>query len=187
MRLIHVVLLLAAVGLMGALLGTHDPPRQTEPPPLLIEELREIAELAVLRVPVSALHVESIDGYLGGVQCVLIVHGTVTLGCDLTSPALTQQAPGIYVLQLPEPRMLSATVDLEHTRIYAVERDGLWRLLPGPTGEHEVVELALARAQGHVADAVSLEDHVQAARHRVAQLVRQMTQRTGVVVQIEWQ
>jgi hypothetical protein len=187
MRLNHAVMLLAAGGLLGALLWTHAPPCEAEPPPLLIVELREIAELAVLCVPVSAIHVESIDGYLGGVRCVLILHGTVTIGCDLSSPALMQQAPGIYLLQLTEPRMLSATIDLEHTRIHAVERDGLWRLLPGSAGEHEVVALALARAQGHVADAVHVPDHVQATRHRIEQLMTQMTYRTGVTVHIEWQ
>ncbi len=186
MRITHALVMLAMGGLLGALLSAVRPREQPASPSVTLGQLQQVAELAVLRVPVTEFHVQTIDGYLGGVRCVLIIHGEVLIGCDVTQARMEIDDHGVYRVILPPPRVLLAHVDLDRTRIYQIDREGLWRLLPGPAGEHRLLELALAQAHTHIVDAVQLDQHDPLARHRIEQLLMHLAHRLHVVIQVAW-
>jgi hypothetical protein len=186
MRITHALVMLAAGGLLGALLSAARPREQPASPSVTLGQLQQVAELALLRVPVTELHVQAIDGYLGGVRCVLIIHGQVVIGCDVTQARMEIDDHGAYRVILPPPRVLDGRVDLDRTRIYQIDREGLWCLLPGAAGEHRLLERALAQAQTHVASAVQLDQHDPLARHRIEQLLMHLAHRLHVVIHVAW-
>ena len=92
------ILILVAGGLLGSYLGGC-PARIGASieghRALLISRITEMAELAVLKVPVSTVITSELSGYVGGIRCVVVVNGEVELGVDLAQARLEDVDPTI--------------------------------------------------------------------------------------------
>jgi len=79
--IITVICLFVLLGVL--LVGQTFTPSNIESGPPTLEQVREMAQLVTLRVPISQIRSESLRGYLGGHTLTLAAHGDVLIGTDL--------------------------------------------------------------------------------------------------------
>lgn len=185
------VLMAAVAGLAAGLLLPLVRTARAGPVPSspTIEQVRRLASLVTLHVVVSDVQVRTIHGYTGGVSLVLIVHGGVEVTSDLAAASLQQVDPlhKQAVLVLPPPEAVRPRLDHEHTRIYRIERTGLWRILPGQAGEAELANRALQQAQQVVEQAGGHPRLAAQARRHAEHVLAGFFEALGWRVRIEWQ
>ena len=98
-----------------------------------IERLRALSALTTLRVEVADALVTELRGRTGGLKAVLTVRGEVRIGVDLSAArfeSLDHHARTAKLV-LPHPRLQSAALDHERTRLVGVFAAGLWKMTPG--------------------------------------------------------
>jgi Protein of unknown function (DUF4230) len=122
-------LLLVVGGLLGVCLGGRMDALEApieEHRTLLIRRITEMAELAVLKVPVSTVITSELVGYVGGVRCVAVVNGDVELGVDMEQARLedVDAEARAATLVLPQPHVRHARLDHERTTVYSLDRQG---------------------------------------------------------------
>ena len=187
-RLITAALLLAlglTAGLYLATLNTPPTPPSTRP---TLHQLHQLADLLTLRVPVSDVQVSRIAGYTGGIELVLLVHGNAHLGTDLARG----QFKGVdtdarrATLELPMPEVRQASLDHASTRVYRIDRQGLWHIVPGQAGEVALVNRALERAQQVVAEVTADNELKQRARNHAEQVIHPFFGQLGWEIEIHW-
>ena len=158
------------------------------PLPLMVQRVRQLASLATVEATVVDVHVTRLRGRAGAVRVVLLVKGDVRLVCDVDRARFDVLDPvaKTAVVVLPPPVASRPRVDHEASRVYSIDREGLWRIVPGSTGEPQVLTAALREAQCLVADAVDQEDLCAAARRRAEALVERFCGAVGWSVRVEW-
>ena len=92
---------------------------------ITLEQIKQCAELVTLRVPLQQLVETRIDGYTGGVRCLVLARGEAVIGTDLENARLSYHG-GRVTLTLDEPRVIQCTLDQERTSVVFVGRGGLW-------------------------------------------------------------
>jgi len=152
--------LLAGLGAFGRLpvvgpLLFREEPARTATGPVVVEGVRRLDELATVRWTESVVVTRrsggsALERFLTGERVLLVATGRVEAGVDLSKIGrddVRVEGEGVTV-RLPEPEILSASLDEEKTRVY--DRDfGLLNLRPGD----ELVEEARARALEEIEDA----------------------------------
>lgn len=155
---------------------------------LKIEQVRKLASLVTLDVPISDVQTTTLSGYTGGVSAVILIKGDVQIATDLSRAhfgALDEQAR-TAVLCLPQPRPGRARLDHNATRVYQASRHGLWSFFPGSTGEGAVIDLALQKAQERVQQAADQPELIDQARVHAQQVLDGVFSAMGWRVSVEW-
>jgi len=188
--MVRTLLVIVPTLVAGLLLATvWRPAATTTPSPAAtLARVRAIAEMSVLQVDVSAISVARIDGYTGGVRCCLIAAGTARIGADLDRATIRSidRAGRTLVLALPEPAVLSVRLDPSASRVYSVDRRGLWRALPFATREGQVTREAWAAAETRLRDAAGRQGLIDRARRRTAALIDAALRQIGWSASIKW-
>jgi len=135
------------IPLIGSLLGEKPP--QTTTGPVVVEGIRELDQLATVRVTESIIVTrESGGNYLeqlvSSEKVLLVASGNVEAGVDLSEIGddAMQVRDDTVTIQLPEPEILSTNLDEDNTRVY--DRDySLLNLRPND----DLVEEARATAE----------------------------------------
>lgn len=154
-----------------------------------IHQVRELAKLVTLDVPISDLHVSEMSGYTGSVRMAVAVRGDVQFATDLQQAryASVDQEERSAVLILPKPVPDRARIDHEKTRILEIDRDGLWRVFPGSAGESTLTNRAMADAQRVLTKAAEEPHLTQRACARTEKVVRGFFDTLGWSVHIQWE
>jgi hypothetical protein len=110
-----------------------------------LEEIQTLADLTTLRVNVADAIVTELTGKTGSINVVLVVHGSVTLGVDLSKTRFesVDQRNRTALLVLPAPQVESISLDQQKTKVVALVENGLWIIVPG-NGEADGVAANLA-------------------------------------------
>jgi hypothetical protein len=139
------------VPLIGPLL--QERPARTTTSPVVVEGVRELDRLATVRVTESILVTResgsenALDRLFSGEKVLLVATGDVEAGVDLSEVGEDDvRVEGETVtIRLPEPEVLSASLDEEKTRVY--DRDyGPLNLRP----DDDLVEEARAEAEERI-------------------------------------
>ena len=142
------------VPLIGPLL--QERPARTTTSPVVVEGVRELDQLATARVTESILVTResgsenALDRLFSGEKVLLVATGEVEAGVDLSEIGEDDvRVEGETVtIRLPEPEVISASLDEEKTRVY--DRDyGPLNLRP----DDDLVEEARAEAEERIEDA----------------------------------
>jgi hypothetical protein len=137
--------------LIGPLL--QERPARTTTSPVVVEGVRELDQLATVRVTESILVTResgsenALDRLFSGEKVLLVATGDVEAGVDLSEVGEDDvRVEGETVtIRLPEPEVLSASLDEEKTRVY--DRDyGPLNLRP----DDDLVEEARAEAEERI-------------------------------------
>jgi len=184
-------LLLVTGGLLGVYLGGRPSASGLsieEHQALLISRMSEVAELVTLKVPVSRVMTRELTGYVGGIQCVVVVNGEVALGVDLEQVRIKDVEPEdrTATLVLPEPKVRYARLDHERTTIYDVSRQGLWWLTLGDEAARKLVNKAMKQAQVTVRSAARDPSLVEQARRRAERVLRTAFEAIGWDLKTQW-
>src|ERR687889_1038042 len=142
-----------ALPLVGPLLGER-PPRTTTGP-VVVEGIRELDQLATVRwtesVPVTReTGGDILDRLFDGERVLVIATGEVEAGVDLgdISKEDVSVNSDTVTIDLPEPQILSASLDEEKTRVYDRDFSPL-----NVSPDDDLVEKACLRAVEKVKDA----------------------------------
>lgn len=135
---------------VGSLFGEPEPKTTTSP--VVVEGVRDLDQLATVRWTESVVVTKETAGsdlerFLVGEKLVLVATGEVTAGVDLSSLGGDDvRVEGESVtIRLPEPEILSSSLDEKRTRLY--DRDqGLLNLRP----DDDLAEVAREDAQGEI-------------------------------------
>ena len=139
------------VPLIGPLL--QERPARTTTSPVVVEGVRELDQLATVRVTESIIVTResgsenALDRLFSGEKVLLVATGDVEAGVDLSEVGEDDvRVEGETVtIRLPEPEVLSASLDEEKTRVY--DRDyGPLNLRP----DDDLVEAARAEAEERI-------------------------------------
>lgn len=189
-QVIWTVLMLIIGGLLGMSLGgrhrNSEPAEVTAP---VIGRITELADLVVLRVPVSKVHVTRIGGYVGSVSCVVLVHGELELlGTDLARARWGEVDSEAWTatLILTEPKIHRARLDHEQTSVYRIDHKGFWKALPSAEPARKILNQAMVEAQGCVEAAGEDSLYVERAKRHAEQVLQQFLGAMGWEVIIVW-
>lgn len=186
---------LALIVLAGGLLGLNPGGRRdhlvspiSRPEQVLLSRIKELAELVTLRVPVSTVITTELAGYTGSISCVVVVHGEVEFGVDLEQARFEDIDPEARTatLILPTPTVRHARLDHERTKVYSLDRQGLWTLLVSDEAGRRVVNVAMRDAQAAVAvTAENAQLHAQ-AKERAGRLIQKAFMPVGWTLELVW-
>lgn len=153
-----------------------------------IEQIQQLASLTVLHVPVADVQVYTLTGYTGGIQAVLVVRGDVEVATDLAAArleAVDAEHRQAYLV-LSAPKAVRPRVDHERTRIYKIDRSGLWQMIPGEAGERDLVNKALRDAQRLIGEAGTQAELIDQARSRAKEVMLEFFRALGWRVETRW-
>ena len=184
-----VALVLVGVALGQLLNHLLEGGAQRPDPAPTVEKIESLAALTTLKVDVADAMMTELAGKTGGVKTVLIVRGDVTLGVDL-SGASFEHVDGVKrsaVLRLPQPAVLSARLDQDHTKLVGVWENGLWAITPGGSdADAAAVNHAMQEAQKVVETAGQDAEIVARCRAQTEQVVVAFLGNLKWRVSVEW-
>ena len=141
------------VPLIGPLL--QERPARTTTSPVVVEGVRELDRLATVRVTESILVTREsggdvLDRLFSGEKVLLVATGDVEAGVDLSEIGEddVRVEDETVTIRMPEPEVLSASLDEEETRVYDRDYSPL-NLRP----DDDLVEEARAEAEERIEDA----------------------------------
>ena len=157
-------------------------------PTIHIDQVRELAALVTMHVPLSDVHASEVSGFTGGLRMVVAVHGDVEVGTDLGAARFTEvdDQQRTAVIALPPPRTMRPRIDHDRTRIVAIERRGMWQVLLGQAGESQLTNRAMAAAQQALAAAADDPQITLKACGHTERVIGQFFAALGWEVTVQW-
>ena len=162
----------SSLPIVGPLLG-EKPPRTTTGP-VVVEGIKELDQLATVRwtesVPVTReTGGDILDRLFSGEKVIVIATGKVEAGVDLGDIDKDQVSVNgdSVTIDLPEPEILSASLDEERTRVYDRDFSPL-NLRP----DDDLVEEARLQAVEKITDAARENEILDTAEHNAEDSVR---------------
>ena len=154
-----------------------------------IEEVRELSDLVLLEVPISDIHVSTLEGLTGGLTMAVAVRGDVQIAADLGRARFeaVDEAGKSVVLVIPKPTAQRPRVDHEKTRVLEIRRTGMWRVLGGGAGEDVLTERAFADAQRVLGAAANDPKLIAQACGRTERVMRGFFEALGWTVRVQWE
>ena len=161
------------VPLLGPLL--QERPARTTTSPVVVEGVRELDRLATVRVTESIIVTResasdnALDRLFSGEKVLLVASGNVEAGVDLSriGEGDVRVRDETVTIRLPEPEVLSATLDEDKTRVY--DRDyGLLNVRP----DDDLVEEARVRAEERIETAARENDILDTAERNAEDSIR---------------
>lgn len=189
-QIIWTVLVLFIGGALGVCLGpryrANAPVAVTAP---VIGQITELADLVVLRVPVSKVHVTRVGGYVGAVDCVVLVNGELEVCTDLNLARFEEVDPGNRkaILVLADPTTRRAWLDPEQSSIYRIDHKGLWKIAPFTEVSPGVVNQAMVEAQQCIESVGREVNLIKRAKAHSELVINQFLEALGWEVNLVWE
>jgi hypothetical protein len=163
----------------------HELPTET---PTVLGQIRELAELTVLEVPMSRVVRAQRLGRVGGVRVLVQVHGTATFATDLSQAQIVHiDASARHVtLIVPSPRVRTVRLDAKATEVLRVDRLGLWPLALGPAQEAQTIAQALAQGETTLRTAIATAGLHHQAKRQTRRALNDLLADTGWSCTIQW-
>jgi hypothetical protein len=154
-----------------------------------LEQIETLSKLTTLKASVADALVTQLRGKTGGITAVLVIHGDVTLGVDLSKASFgsVDARSRTATLVLPTPRIQSVSLDQEKTKVVALCENGLWIIAPrGEDADAAVANLAYREAQRILARAAKDPDLIERARRQTEEIVTVFFAAIYWVIQVRW-
>lgn len=182
---------LVGFGLCGMVIAQTNllipPPTQLPAPKL--EQVRALAELTVLEVPLTLPVRHNIRGRTGGTAVVMLLQGSARLSTDLAQSKFVHvDAVKKHVtLALPAPTVHSVELDAESSQVLTTQRRGLWRMVPGPAHEDTAVTTAMREGQKNIHRAARDPSLIQQAKAQTETVLHDFLISMGWSVVFRWE
>lgn len=163
-------------------------PVHHQAPAPTIGQVKKLAGLITLDVPVTDIHTAQLEGATGSVSIVVSVAGDVQIATDLESAEFIDiDRPSMTaILRMQRPSPERPRVDHERTRILQIERSGLWAWVPGSAGEKTLTDHAMREAQRRLLDAAQKQELIDKACGQTETVVRDFFGALGWTVSVQW-
>ncbi|QNN23959.1 DUF4230 domain-containing protein [Planctomycetales bacterium ZRK34] len=153
-----------------------------------IEQVRELASLVTLDVPISDVHLSELAGFTGGLQLVMSVKGDVQIATDLSAARFDRVNEDLHTatLVLPRPQPQRPRLDHEKTRVLELTRSGMWRWMPGEAGESALTNRAMLAAQRVLAETAQQPELITQARDHTRKIICGFFEALGWTITVQW-
>ena len=198
MKLILRMFLAAVLVLTGFVFGWFMEGRVIDkaPPPVIaydlgpvLEQIHAMSSLTTLRVEVADVQSPTeLQGKTGGVHLVLVIHGEVMIGVDLSQARFESVDDGKrnVILRLPEPTLQSQSLSPSQ-RGDLFDDDGTVDGAPGDGGaEHGGNQSGVRGSSEHPSGAVADPMLIKQARQQTEQIIRSFAQPLRWTIKIQW-
>jgi hypothetical protein len=164
------------------------PSTQSSHPGPTVQQIQQLSTLVTTRIETADVQETGIQGFSGGMKVALLVKGDFLLGVNLAEARFSgvDRQAQTAVLWLPGPRITSPRVDHARTRLFHVQNEGLWAVVPLDLGRSAVIERAYQQAQDSVARSAADPKLTDAARRRAEQVIGAFFQALGWRVNVRW-
>jgi hypothetical protein len=192
----YAIVLIAALFLSVSLLGwgiyTFGAHPNTHPAfssAAVVAHLQQCADLVTVRAPITTVIEQHEIGTVGSAKALLSVTAWLDVGCDLHSAKVVSTDTSAHTLRLllPGPRVLAVRIDAERTRVYDLQRSGLWHLIPGSSIEENLVNHAIERSTSSLIDQPTTAAMVRLAQERIRTELQSLASGAGWTVEVDWQ
>lgn len=175
-----IIAIVAVIFIVLLVSNANQPGAQTQLNAVALQLIQQKADLVSLEIEQSVIVTRELNGYSGGIKACIVAVGILRLGSDLQQIKFedVDEDARTAVLVLPPPRVLSVKVDLKKTHVYAVDRTGLWQLLPFATREDEVIAGALRDAEKILEQSVT-EQHLEQAERHAEKVIAELLNAVG--------
>jgi hypothetical protein len=183
----YAVLLGAGLGVLGTWQMPQLLDAPVEEPPAQIHRLQLLAELVTLELKTVDILVHENWGYTGGIRCIVVCRGEARLGIDLEKAHYqdVDKSSRTAALMLPQPQVISASLNQRQTEVYRIDHQYLWRVWPGHTTS-QLINEAMARAQARVREAAKADALQARARRQAGRRLRTLFKTIGWEVTLRW-
>lgn len=188
-RLYIVLLSVLLVGLIVSLCGAgKSGVPASSSPTITIQQIQQLSELHLVRVPVQDIRHHSLSGMTGSIELLMVVHGHIQLGINLESARLIDVDPDrqFAKLELPMPEVLSVQLDVDRLDLYGVRRHGLWRLMPGSQLEADLITEALRQTQQSLCHTERSSTVMDTAKLNAERAVYRLSDSVGWRIDLSW-
>jgi hypothetical protein len=174
--------------LLTALVLARRASRPVGRPAPSIHQIQQLSTLVTARVVVADMRETMLRGRLGQARALMVVRGEVLLGPDLALARIVKVDPETRLMhiELPRPRVLSARLDHQHTRLIAITHAGLWHMVPGDAGRTVLVHRAYAEAEHHLHQAAASPGLVEQASTHAERVLNDFFSTGGWKAQVTW-
>lgn len=147
-----------------------------------VAEVVEIEKERVAQIPWTNQSI-----IYGGVHVVYLARGDALLGTDLKAAKITtDEAARKVKITLPNPTVLSAQVDAQRSRFYAVDTKRAESVIPGDL-KTPAIEEAIRKAQQAILEEARKPDYAKIAKENAESILRNFCQSLGWSAEIEWE
>jgi hypothetical protein len=156
---------------------------------LTVERLQPLSSLVSARVDVADVVETTLVGHTGSVRVAILVKVDFLLGTDLSAARFAEvdAVRRTATLVLSPPSAASPRVDHARTRVFAINTNGLWQIVPGgDEAAAAVVNRAYADAQRIVTAAADDRALLDRARRQAESVLRTFFAAVGWVVEVRW-
>lgn len=168
----------------GIRLGSREhPPPQVRSMAPTVTQLERIGELAATRVHVTDVLTAEGEGYRGS----WLIKGDALLSLDVSQATIVRvnTEARTAAIRLPQPRVVSARVDHDKTKIWSVEKT-TW--LPWKWGDQGVLrDAAMYHAQQLIESAAATERNLTLARSQTELIIHRMYDLVDWKIDVDWE
>ena len=188
--IILIVVLIAfmlTASVVSALRAPHSVPEFAHAGPTL-ESVKSLSSLVTTRTTLADAITSEITGFSGSMSAVLVIRGDALIAIDMQRARITAQDTGTkqLVLTLPQPEVIQARVDLQRTRVFAMERHGFWKLMRLDDVVRQLVDTGMREAQQTIEKAANQPEIMAAAREHAQQVLAAFASSAGWQLEIRW-
>ena len=149
-----------------------------------VEEVQKLSELVTLRIYISDVLVGCDEQWNGNVEAAFLIKGDALISVDLAQMQVSKdQEKKTAVLTLPKPRILSARVDHERSKMWDIKRG--W-LVIGDERAKNVYQSGFLHAQRMVEQVAGQDEWIDKARLQAEALLKGFYSALGWTVEVEW-
>ena len=165
-----------------------DPVVHVTRPTIHIDQVKKLAALVTLEVPISDVQVSEISGLTGSIRLAVAVHGDVAIATDLGAARFENidDLERTAIVVLPRPSPTRPRLDHDKTRIIEIQRTGMWQILLGQAGESALTNRALAAAQNALAQAADDPEIAKKACAHTEAVIHNFFAALGWDVTVQW-
>lgn len=181
--LVLIIMVTASVGVGMRLGARHSVAPRVRSLAPTITQLERIGELATTRVHVADILLAEGEGYRGS----WLIKGDALLSCDMSQARIANVNPEARTatIHLPSPRVVSARVDHDKTKVWSVEKT-TW--LPWKWGDQSLLQdAAMAHAQQLIESTADQKRNLEQSQSQTELLIRQMYDLVEWKVNVEWE
>lgn len=166
-------------------------PTYAKPPnaPPGIEVIRELAELAVLKVEATEVITGRVKGRVGGTSVIVLVRGDVMIGVDLEKAKFLKidEDQHHLILSLPPPTVRRVVIDHHVSRTIHCQRDGIWNMAIGPAAEDKAIADAFMRGTERLKEVAAHKEMIQRAKRHAEFVLGRFTNEAGWSLEVRWE
>lgn len=154
-----------------------------------LAQIQTLSHLATLKVEVADAMVFQLNGKTGGIAAVVVIRGEAILGVNLKASQFLEvdESRHRLVLDLPQPAVLSVSVDHQRTKVVALQASGLWLLAPGGSvADVAVLESCFRQAEAIIREAANAPELQERARNQLQTVLNSFCDGANWHVAIQW-